>query len=64
MAFVRVEDVAPSNGGQSTDASVAFNGEHAVFIGVQATLARQSADPGQGCFAGCFRNSERICRHR
>src|SRR6202030_2121998 len=36
--FVRVEDVATVElAAQSTDASVAFNGEHAIFIGVQAT---------------------------
>ncbi len=36
--FVRMEDVATVElAAQSTDASVAFNGEHAIFIGVQAT---------------------------
>ena len=36
--FVRVEDIATVElAAQSTDASVAFNGEHAIFIGVQAT---------------------------
>jgi multidrug efflux pump len=36
--FVRIEDVATVElAAQSTDASVAFNGEHAIFIGVQAT---------------------------
>src|SRR5213082_1618405 len=38
--FVRVEDVATVElAAQSTDASVAFNGEHAIFIGVQAGAA-------------------------
>src|SRR5438128_120987 len=36
--FVRMEDIATVElSAQSTDASVAFNGEHAIFIGVQAT---------------------------
>ncbi|HEY0330129.1 MAG TPA: multidrug efflux RND transporter permease subunit [Rhodopseudomonas sp.] len=36
--FVRMEDVATVElSAQSTDASVAFSGEHAIFIGVQAT---------------------------
>src|SRR6202048_1847442 len=36
--FVRMEDIAPVElAAQSTDASVAFNAEHAIFIGVQAT---------------------------
>src|SRR6266513_1465446 len=36
--FVRVEDIATVElAAQSTDASVAFNGEHAIFIGIQAT---------------------------
>src|SRR3974377_973790 len=36
--FVRLEDVATVElAAQSTDASVAFNGEHAIFIGIQAT---------------------------
>ncbi|NVN84529.1 MAG: MexW/MexI family multidrug efflux RND transporter permease subunit [Rhodopseudomonas sp.] len=36
--FVRMEDVATVElGAQSTDASVAFSGERAIFIGVQAT---------------------------
>ncbi|CAN5459393.1 MexW/MexI family multidrug efflux RND transporter permease subunit [soil metagenome] len=36
--FVRMEDVATVElAAQSTDASVAFNGERAIFIGVQAT---------------------------
>src|ERR1700751_2587984 len=35
--FVRMEDIATVElAAQSTDASVAFNGEHAIFIGVQA----------------------------
>lgn len=48
--FVRMEDIATVElAAQSTDASVAFNGEHAIFIGVQATPQGQSADAGQGC---------------
>src|SRR3954454_10598410 len=36
--FVRIEDIAEVElAAQSSDASVAFNGEHAIFIGVQAT---------------------------
>ena len=36
--FVRMEDIATVElAAQSTDASVALNGEHAIFIGVQAT---------------------------
>jgi multidrug efflux pump len=36
--FVRMEDIATVElAAQSTDASVAFNGEHAIFIGVDAT---------------------------
>src|SRR5205807_9323882 len=36
--FVRLEDIATVElAAQSTDASVAFNGEYAIFIGVQAT---------------------------
>src|ERR1700754_422818 len=36
--FVRLEDIATIElAAQSSDASVAFNGEHAIFIGVQAT---------------------------
>src|SRR3974377_678788 len=36
--FVRLEDVATVElAAQSSDASVAFNGEHAIFIGIQAT---------------------------
>src|SRR6201984_3739147 len=36
--FVRIEDIATVElAAQSTDASVAFNGEHEIFIGVQAT---------------------------
>src|SRR6478752_849136 len=36
--FVRVEDIATVElAAQSTDASVAFNGEHAIFIGIKAT---------------------------
>ena len=36
--FVRLEDIATVElAAQSTDASVAFNGERAIFIGVQAT---------------------------
>src|SRR5436309_12034278 len=36
--FVRFEDISTVElAAQSTDASVAFNGEHAIFIGVQAT---------------------------
>ncbi|MEI9916379.1 MAG: multidrug efflux RND transporter permease subunit [Methylovirgula sp.] len=36
--FVRIEDIAKVDlGAQSEDSSVAFNGEHAIFIGVQAT---------------------------
>src|SRR5260370_36288255 len=36
--FVRIEDIATVElAAQSTDASVAFNGEHAIFIGVPAT---------------------------
>ena len=36
--FVRMEDIATVElAAQSTDASVAFNGEQAIFIGVQAT---------------------------
>src|SRR3982074_2662470 len=36
--FVRMEDIATVElAAQSTDASVAFNAEHAIFIGVQAT---------------------------
>src|SRR5690349_2587926 len=38
VGFVRLEDIATVElAAQSTDASVAFNGEHAIFIGVQAT---------------------------
>ncbi len=36
--LVRIEDIATVDlGAQSEDSSVAFNGEHAIFIGVQAT---------------------------
>jgi multidrug efflux pump len=36
--FVRMEDIATVElAAQSTDASVAFSGQHAIFIGVQAT---------------------------
>jgi multidrug efflux pump len=36
--FIRIEDIATVElAAQSSDASVAFNGEHAIFIGVQAT---------------------------
>ena len=36
--FVRMQDIATVElAAQSTDASVAFSGEHAIFIGVQAT---------------------------
>jgi multidrug efflux pump len=36
--LVRIEDIARVDlGAQSEDSSVAFNGEHAIFIGVQAT---------------------------
>src|SRR5215468_10928272 len=36
--FVRIEDIATVElAAQSTDASVAFNGEHAIFIGIKAT---------------------------
>ena len=36
--FVRMEDIAEVElAAQSTDASVAFSGQHAIFIGVQAT---------------------------
>ena len=36
--LVRIEDVATVElAAQSTDASVAFNGEHAIFIGIKAT---------------------------
>ena len=36
--LVRIEDIATVDlGAQSDDSSVAFNGEHAIFIGVQAT---------------------------
>ena len=36
--FVRMEDIATVElAAQSSDASVAFNGEHAIFIGVEAT---------------------------
>src|SRR5258708_36400567 len=36
--FRSIEDIATVElAAQSTDASVAFNGEHAIFIGVQAT---------------------------
>lgn len=36
--FVRMEDIAEVQlAAQSTDASVAFSGQHAIFIGVQAT---------------------------
>jgi len=36
--FVRMEDIATVElAAQSTDSSVAFSGEHAIFIGVQAT---------------------------
>src|ERR1700752_948665 len=36
--FVRMEDIATVElAAQSSDASAAFNGEHAIFIGVQAT---------------------------
>src|SRR5258707_3819895 len=36
--FVRIEDIATVElAAQSSDASVAFNAEHAIFIGVQAT---------------------------
>src|ERR1700691_4747824 len=36
--FVRIEDIATVElAAQSTDASVAFNAQHAIFIGVQAT---------------------------
>jgi multidrug efflux pump len=36
--FVRIDDIATVElAAQSTDASVAFNGEHAIFIGVQVT---------------------------
>jgi len=36
--LVRVQDIATVElGAQSADASVAFNGQHAIFIGVQAT---------------------------
>src|SRR5579883_2653834 len=36
--FVRLQDIATVDlGAQSADASVAFNGEHAIFIGVQST---------------------------
>ena len=36
--LVRIEDIAKVDlGAQSQDSSVAFNGEHAIFIGVQAT---------------------------
>ncbi len=36
--FVRIEDIAKVDlGAQSEDSSVAFSGEHAIFIGVQAT---------------------------
>ena len=36
--FVRMEDIADVElAAQSTDASVAFSGQHAIFIGVQAT---------------------------
>jgi multidrug efflux pump len=36
--FVRIQDIATVElGAQSEDTSVAFNGQHAIFIGVQAT---------------------------
>jgi multidrug efflux pump len=62
--FVRMEDIATVElAAQSSDASVAFNGEHAIFIGVQATPQGQSLDHCQGR-AALFRNWNAICRLR
>ena len=47
--FVRIEDIATVElAAQSTDASVAFNGEHAIFIGVQATPQGNPLTHGEG----------------
>ncbi|MGY3360646.1 multidrug efflux pump subunit AcrB [Bradyrhizobium sp. GM0.4] len=47
--FVRMEDIATVElAAQSTDASVAFNGEHAIFHRCAGDAAGQPADAGQG----------------
>ena len=63
--FVRMEDIATVElAAQSTDASVAFNGEHAIFIGVQATPQGNPLNIVQAAFARCSRSSSAICRRR
>jgi len=58
--FVRMEDIATVElAAQSADASVAFNGEHAIFIGVQATPQGNPLSLVQGVralFPGIERN--------
>ena len=62
--FVRMEDIATVElAAQSTDASVAFNGEHAIFIGVQATPQGNPLTWSRAC-ARCSRSSSATCRRR
>ena len=60
-AVVRMEDIANVDlGAQSWTSSVAMNGQHAVFIGIQAT---PTGNPLSLC-AGCCRRSSATCRPR
>ena len=64
-ALVRLEDIATVDlAAQSWTSSVAMNGQHAVFIGVQATPAGNPLDPGRAACARCCPRSSATCRPR
>ncbi len=62
--FVRMQDIAIVElAAQSTDASVAFSGEHAVFIGVQRRRRATRSTSSPAC-ARCSLNWNATCRRR
>ena len=63
--FVRMEDVATVQlAAQSTDASVAFSGQRAIFIGVQATPQGNPLEHRQGRPRAVPGHSSATCRRR
>ena len=64
-AVVRMEDIATVDlDAQSWTSSVEMNGQHAVFIGVQATPDGQPVDPWSRAFGRYCPRSSATCRPR
>ena len=64
-ALVRLQDVATVElGAAEHDTSVQMNGQHAVFIGINATPDRQPARRSSRACGRCCRPSSAACRRR